>query len=402
HAVVEFRQLTRVATVVCLTTVLLAALAGLPFGWVLFLAAAWPVQVAATPVLRCLVRRWASRYRWWGYPTLVFGSVDAARGVIESLNASRETGLRPVGVLDPAARPDDRRSVLGVPVLGTPRRAPGLVRALGVHYGIVALPDLRGPEVTRIVSRYAARIPHVLVTSAIAPVAHGLPSLWRDVRDCGGVVGVEVRNRLLERVPKIVKRGTDLALCAAAAVVVLPLAAALAVLVKLTSPGPIFYGDDRIGMRGRPFRAWKFRTMSRDAQALLRRHLAEDPAARAEYEREKKLRNDPRITRLGRLLRSTSLDELPQLWNVVRGEMSLVGPRPILPDEVAKYGRVYQHYKGVRPGITGLWQVSGRNDTTYDERLHLVNYYVRNWSPWLDLHIIARTFAALVFRRGAY
>jgi lipopolysaccharide/colanic/teichoic acid biosynthesis glycosyltransferase len=147
---------------------------------------------------------------------------------------------------------------------------------------------------------------------------------------------------------------------------------------------------------------WKFRTMHVDGERLLTELFQSDPGLQAEWQENRKLTNDPRVTRIGRFLRVTSLDELPQLWNVLRGEMSLVGPRPILVEEISKYGEVYQLYKRMRPGITGLWQVSGRNDTSYEERLEMVAYYVRSWSIWLDLVILARTPGNLVLRRGAY
>jgi lipopolysaccharide/colanic/teichoic acid biosynthesis glycosyltransferase len=142
--------------------------------------------------------------------------------------------------------------------------------------------------------------------------------------------------------------------------------------------------------------------MRADGEAVLRDHLARDPAARAEWERDRKLRRDPRVTRLGRVLRASSIDELPQLWNVLRGDMSLVGPRPIVEDEVPYYGRVFRLYTSAKPGITGLWQVSGRNDIGYAERVQLDAFYIRHWSPWLDVYILAKTVVALLRRRGAY
>jgi Undecaprenyl-phosphate galactose phosphotransferase WbaP len=176
----------------------------------------------------------------------------------------------------------------------------------------------------------------------------------------------------------------------------------LMALVKCTSRGPIFFGHTRIGQHGRKFKAWKFRSMYVNSKELLREHLAKNPEARAEWKRDHKLRNDPRVTRIGELLRKTSLDELPQLWNVLVGEMTLVGPRPIVQDEVARYGRVFKMYTSVKPGITGLWQVSGRNDVGYEERVQLDQFYVRHWSPWLDVYILGRTVITLVLRQGAY
>ena len=139
-----------------------------------------------------------------------------------------------------------------------------------------------------------------------------------------------------------------------------------------------------------------------NADVFLREYLARDPVARREWEQTQKLRDDPRVTAFGRFLRRTSLDELPQVWNVLRGEMSLVGPRPIVRDEVWRYGAAIRLYAAVKPGITGLWQVSGRTDTSYAERVLLDEFYVRHWSPWLDLYVLARTVVALVWHSGAY
>jgi lipopolysaccharide/colanic/teichoic acid biosynthesis glycosyltransferase len=142
--------------------------------------------------------------------------------------------------------------------------------------------------------------------------------------------------------------------------------------------------------------------MAANADRILEDYLEAHPESRREWQRDHKLKRDPRVTRVGRLLRKASLDELPQIWNVIRGDMSLVGPRPIVYDEVAKYGEGFQLYTQVLPGITGLWQVSGRNDTSYADRVELDSYYVRNWSPWFDLYLLGRTVKTVLAREGAY
>jgi Undecaprenyl-phosphate galactose phosphotransferase WbaP len=176
----------------------------------------------------------------------------------------------------------------------------------------------------------------------------------------------------------------------------------LGILVRLESPGPVFFGHRRIGRDHSSFRAWKLRTMQVNAEELLQKALTEDAVLREEWLRDRKLRHDPRITRVGRFLRRASLDELPQVWNVLRGEMSLVGPRPIVEEEVDSYGQNFSLYCRVTPGLTGLWQVSGRNTISSRDRVRLDSYYVRNWSPWLDLHILARTAKVVLTGQGAY
>lgn len=180
-----------------------------------------------------------------------------------------------------------------------------------------------------------------------------------------------------------------------------PLFLILMILVRRDG-GPAFYGQVRVGHNGQPFKCWKFRSMVPGAAAMLQDILANDPAARAEWSRDFKLKNDPRITRIGNFLRRTSLDELPQLWNVLRGDMSLVGPRPIVEAEKIYYGDHFADYASARPGVTGLWQVSGRNDVTYARRVFLDMWYANYWSFGLDLYILFQTIAVVIFRRGSY
>ncbi len=166
--------------------------------------------------------------------------------------------------------------------------------------------------------------------------------------------------------------------------------------------GPAFYGHTRIGKGGKPFKCWKFRSMIINGDEVLQKHLAENPEARKEWEADFKLRNDPRVTKIGAFLRKTSLDELPQFWNVLCGEMSLVGPRPVVEAESTYYGEAWQDYLSVKPGVTGLWQVSGRNDTGYAQRVALDQKYIREWSLWQDISIMFKTVAVVMRRDGAY
>lgn len=198
-----------------------------------------------------------------------------------------------------------------------------------------------------------------------------------------------------------IKNIMDRSAAALALILLSPLFLILYALIKRDG-GDVFYGQIRIGRNGRPFKCWKFRSMVVDAGKKLQQLLENDPVARAEWEATFKLKNDPRITRVGRFLRKTSLDELPQLYNVLRGEMSLVGPRPIVEDEKKYYGDRLGHYLSVSPGITGLWQISGRNDTTYEERVALDCAYVQNWSLKTDIVILLKTLNVLLTRKGAY
>jgi len=197
------------------------------------------------------------------------------------------------------------------------------------------------------------------------------------------------------------KRVFDLAASLALIVLLGPLLAALAFAVRCDG-GSALFGHRRIGAGGKAFRCWKFRSMVPDAEAVLAHTLASDPAARAEWDRDFKLRSDPRVTPLGNFLRKSSLDELPQLFNVLKGEMSLVGPRPIVTAEVEQYGAAIDEYRACKPGITGLWQVSGRNDVNYAERVELDRQYAQSWSLVGDLLILFRTLGVVARRSGAY
>lgn len=227
--------------------------------------------------------------------------------------------------------------------------------------------------------------------------------------DRGGAIGFEqaqvldspISNQRLPALGGIFKRTFDVTAATCILLMLAPLFLFTALAVSMTSGPPVLYGHERIGLGGRRFRCWKFRTMRTDAADVLRRHLERDDAARREWNASRKLRNDPRITRFGRILREYSVDELPQLLNVIRGDMSLVGPRPVVEDELSYYGREADAYFAARPGITGLWQVSGRSDTDYARRVELDAEYVRSWSHGHDIRILLRTVPAVLGARGS-
>jgi exopolysaccharide production protein ExoY len=198
------------------------------------------------------------------------------------------------------------------------------------------------------------------------------------------------------------KRAMDLVLAIPLAIFLLPALIVLALIIRKDDKGPILFKQTRRGKDGKPFTCYKFRTMVVDAQERLERLLASDPELFKEWEETQKLKDDPRITRRGGLLRRTSLDELPQLWNIIRGDMSVVGPRPIIEDEVRRYGSDIEHYDSVRPGVIGLWQINGRNDTTYEERVALDVDYALRRSIFLDIYILVKSIPAILLKRGAY
>jgi Undecaprenyl-phosphate galactose phosphotransferase WbaP len=346
-----------------------------------------------TPVLRSAVRELVCHKPWWGIPIAVFYTGDESANIIRELEKHPEIGLKPVVILSSpyAVRPRHPLPVIDMQFAAA-------VRACGVDRALIALPDAGCGKLLKDLEVFESLFPRLLSMHS----SPALYSLTVDAGQIGGSLAVEVRRDLLLPFPRFAKRLMDLLIVC----LILPVAGftilLLAILVRLESPGPVFYGHRRIGRNHSSFCAWKLRTMQVNADELLRKALAEDRALCEEWLRHRKLRRDPRITRVGRFLRKMSLDELPQLWNVLRGEMSLVGPRPIVQEEVAAYGQNFSLYCRVTPGLTGLWQVSGRNAVSLNDRVRLDSYYVRNWSPWLDLHILARTAKVVLTGQGAY
>lgn len=357
---------------------------------------AWGLALVLVPLGRALVRELFAHKPWWGAAVLVLGAGKTGEMVVRALRKQPGLGLKPVALLDDDLAKQGRE-VEGVPVVGVLEHAGEFAR-MGVKHAIVAMPGVARERLLGLLGRHGADFPHLI----LIPDLFGLSSLWLTTRDMGGVLGLEVQQKLLLPGPRLVKRVMDLGLVVVFALPLFFLVALLGLLIRLDSPGSLFYGHSRLGLNGNRFKAWKFRSMVQNADRRLAEYLEHHPELREEWERDQKLKNDPRVTRVGRFLRKTSLDELPQLWNVLRGEMSLVGPRPIVEEEVKRYGPLFALYTKVRPGLTGLWQVSGRNDTTYAERVAMDAYYVRNWSPWLDLYILARTVWVVLFGKGAY
>jgi len=356
----------------------------------------WLLSLLLVLLGRLLVRQMFARCDWWGYQVIILGGGRTGELVIQTLKNQPNLGLKPVAVLDDGCTYNEM--ICGVPVLGPLSTAPRLARKQDINYAIVAMPGVQREQLLTILERYGRTFPHLMMI----PDLFGLASLWVSSKDLGGILGLEIRQQLLLPGPRLIKSLLDLVLTLAVGVVLLPAIAIIAILVKLDSPGPIFYGQPRLGQNSTPFVAWKFRSMVSNADQVLDRYFEANPELRSQWQRDHKLRYDPRITGIGGFLRRTSLDELPQLWNVLRGEMSLVGPRPIVKEEIFRYADKYPLYAKVLPGLTGLWQVSGRNNVSYEERVNLDAYYVRNWSVWLDIYILLRTIWVVVIGDGAY
>ncbi len=296
----------------------------------------------------------------------------------------------------------------GFVLVGFVCREAGLVgssdpNCLGHVDDACSIASLRNAPVAALASSEIQESAHRLMFQFPSLVWIGNSSTAQESSDVLGAFTKRLNMPFLRFVPRFCKRGLDLLIVVPGLIALAPAFAALAIAIKWRSPGPVFYASNRVGQHGRHFKMWKFRSMMIDADDVLKQKLASDPAARKEWDRDSKLKDDPRIIAgVGHMLRRWSLDELPQLWNVLTGEMSLVGPRPVPPDEIVRYQSHYYEYTQMWPGITGLWQVSGRNDTTFETRLFLVHHYAANWSLWLDAWILVKTPLTVLTRRGAY
>lgn len=364
----------------------------------LALVACGMVVLILAPLARHVVKHAIRRAGLWGKPIIVVSTRELGKHFTGLLRQSWELGYNPAAVFDYRlimAEKADENPFDGEDTLS---RVSNLAGERGINTIIFALPYTRREQVAALVDWASVTFRHVM----LVPNLTGVTNSAVVARDLAGTFGVEIKHNLLDPWAQRTKRALDLFGAVVGGLLISPLMLALMLLIKLDSPGPAFFGHHRLGAGNDHFRCWKFRTMRPDADEVLQEHLRDNPGLRAEWEQNHKLRDDPRVTRVGRILRKTSLDELPQLWNVLKGEMSLIGPRPIVDAEVWKYGKTYNLYQRVRPGMSGFWQVNGRSNTGYAERVEMDSHYVRNWSVWLDVVLLARTVRCVLFSRGAY
>ena len=349
------------------------------------------ISLPILPAIRMQLKGLLIRYELWGMPALVYGDEASARVVITSLREEKGLGYIPVAVCDDSGGKTEG-SLLGIPYVKSPRDAIADV-------AIVASQATSRHRMVETIEGTLSSFRHVVVIPDLVEA----PSLWVKPRDLGGVLGLEISSNLLDAWARLIKRCTDLLLVLVTAPFWLTVTGLLGLAVWLQDRRNPFFVQVRVGQHGRSFRMFKFRTMHTDAERILQDRLASDEDLRAEWQANFKLRNDPRITLVGRFLRVTSLDELPQLFNVLRNDMSLVGPRP-LPDYHRNQlqPRILEMRERVKPGMTGLWQVSGRSEAGNSGILKWDAYYVRNWSVWLDIVILVRTLRVVITGKGAF
>jgi len=331
-----------------------------------------------------------------GIPAVVYGAGTTGRLVVDRMLKAKKVGYEPVLILD--NNPASGDFYRGIPIIHDTKLGPEMAERYKIRMAIVAMPKLDQTEMARMINYSVSAFRY----NVLIPDFFSINNIWMSVRDFDGVLGFATGHRLKMFWNLAFKRFGDLFLVILGGIVILPFLLLIALAVKIDSPGPLLYGHKRLGLNGKHFKAYKFRSMVMDADKKLNAVLEADPRLREEWEAAHKLRDDPRVTKIGKLLRRTSFDEFPQLLNILKGDMSLVGPRPVTDPELEKYGENARRVLTVKPGLTGLWQVSGRSDTDYAERVSYDLYYIQSWSAWLDLWILYRTPSVILKGKGAY
>lgn len=361
------------------------------------------LALPAEPLGRFLTKTMLKKAGLWNEPCLIAGTGPQARMIVEALSKDHYLGYTVCGLItvNPA---DDTQTVhingQEYPVLGSIGDLPSVLPRYGIRHLVIAAPDLPGPQLVSAVNQVQPYTRSILVVPDLAgiPVIGGEAEYFFNER----LLAFRTRNNLASRINVISKRAFDIIVGSLLILLLAPLLLLLVILIRIESPGAALFAHRRLGKNGVPFNCYKFRSMVMNAQELLPQLLEDNPELQEEWNRDFKLKHDPRVTRIGRILRQTSLDEIPQLINVLKGEMSLVGPRPIIAEEMERFGDAARDYMMVLPGITGLWQVSGRSDIDYQERVLMESWYVRNWSLWLDISLLFRTIGIVLNRKGAY
>lgn len=353
-----------------------------------------PFTLLLLPIARLCSKSLLQIFGVWGQSVIILGATKLGRRVAASLLDNPLGGLKPVAFFD-----DDiavqHESILGLPVLGYLKDAEAFAKQQQLNYAVVTL---NADQRKHLPNFHANQTFH---TVQYVPQLNGIPAEGVFASSLGQLLALEVRLGLHNPNNRIVKRILDITASLLLITVVSPILLAIYIWISFDSAGPAIYKSPRLGEKGREFYCLKFRTMYQDTDAKLHELLNEQPALREEYERYHKLDHDPRITKAGHILRKLSLDELPQLFNVLIGDMSLIGPRPYLVSERPDIGELARTIFSAKPGITGYWQVTGRNAFSFKERLQMEAYYVQNWSIWWDLILLFQTPVAVLRRRGA-
>lgn len=364
----------------------------------MFIAVFWILSFILLVIFRYITKKILEKYQILQIPVLIIGAGKTAELLVQGIKNDAGMGYKIIGLLE------DNKVEEGIleqyPVLGKFSLAEQIIKKYSIKHVFIAAPGLEQGKLTKLIYTVQPLVKSMGVIPNLIGVPMGgieIESLFNEK-----LMLLRLKNNLARPGNRIIKTIFDYVLTITGTIAISPILLFIAGWIYKDSPGPIIFKHKRIGKNGKEFNCYKFRSMCVDAKEKLEELLKNDPEAKAEWEKYFKLKSDPRITKSGAFLRKTSLDELPQIFNVLKGEMSLVGPRPVIREELPRYGEYRRDYLMVKPGITGMWQVSGRSDTGYKERVQLDSWYVRNWSVWLDLMLLWRTMKIVIKCKGAY
>jgi len=335
------------------------------------------LALLALPLTHFILRRFISRFPWYGTPVVVFGDGAWAQQVVASLKQVRRLGWYPKMVL---------------PINTIKNESIG-----EIQFDVAVF----APASNLSIDKYARVLNRNFRKVIVIRKTDGLGSVWVEPRDLDGQLGLEFHYNLFNRYARWIKRLVDLGIGLLLSILFIPFILIMSLLIRIDSPGPVFFYQERLGQNFKRFNIIKFRTMMVDAEQRLSELLQKDSSAQAEYQKYHKLTNDPRLTRTGKWLRRFSLDELPQLLNVLKGDMSVTGPRAYLPSELVDMRDFASTILRIKPGLTGWWQVTGRHNTTFEQRLRMDEYYISNWSLWMDFYILLKTVWEVQMGKGA-
>lgn len=364
----------------------------------LFVAFAYICMLVFIFSERFIVGKILSKTGYLTIPILLVGAGKTAELVKRSLDRMPITTYKIIGYVDD--NPKSSSIAKEYSCLGAFKDVESVIKDTGVQTVLICAPGLESKKLVSLINRLQVLVKRV----AFVPELFGLPAsniTARGMMEEQAVV-LRVQNNLAHKSNRIIKRMFDIVVTICGGFFILPFMLFIAVIIYLDSEGPIIYKQKRIGQNGKEFNFYKFRSMVKNADTILEEYLNTYESEKIEWQKNFKLKNDPRVTKIGRIIRKTSIDELPQLWNVLIGDMSLVGPRPLLPNEVERYNSYIEDYKLVLPGLTGVWQVSGRSDTTFEQRAIMDSWYIHNWSIWIDIVYLLKTVLAVVKSKGAY
>ena len=350
------------------------------------------------PSFREFAKRCIQHKKWWGVPAVIYCTDSSAEFIVDRLLKNKYLGYKPAIIIDSALpNPKNDEDVIStnnyhdIPIFPECNQVLQIIKTKNIKTAIMS--DYHG-DYSLVMSSYRYTINVSKRQNSFTSNQH--------IKDIAGIIGFASTHNLTFMSNLFIKRLIDIFLILLFSPILIPVFIILMFLTKVTSRGPIFYGHKRVGQNGKEFKCWKFRSMCIDADKKLAEILANNPQMRAEWEKDRKFTNDPRVTKFGKFLRKTSLDELPQLINILIGQMSFVGPRPVTAPELDRYGEYKDFVLSVTPGLSGMWQTSGRSDTEYEERIALDLYYIQNWSIWLDIWILIKTVYVVLKGRGAY